>query len=214
MIGLRCIALTDHVDSSNLEEILQPAIRSSRELPLVWPIVVLAGCEITHAPLEHFPDLVGRSRKVGAQIVLAHGETTCEPVVPGTNRAAILAGVDILAHPGLIMQEDVELSIDKGVALELSLREKQFEGNIHLIGLLKRVGLFDKVELVVNSDSHSEDHFKSEGTLKTFEEACFSGLSAMESQQLKMRIDDCTNRIVRKCLERISNPSQHKAAAS
>ena len=43
-----------------------------------------------------------RARALGAQIVLVHGETIVEPVPPGTNHQAIEAGVDILAHPGLI----------------------------------------------------------------------------------------------------------------
>ena len=49
-----------------------------------------------------------------------HGETICEPVAPGTNRAAIEAGVDILAHPGLITEEEARLAASKGVLLEVS----------------------------------------------------------------------------------------------
>ena len=52
----------------------------------------------------------GRPAKAGAEIVIVHGETTVEPVAPGTNHAACTCpDVNVLAHPGLITHEDARL---------------------------------------------------------------------------------------------------------
>ena len=58
----------------------------------------------------------------GAELVVVHGETPAEPVRPGTNRAALEAGVDILAHPGFLTQAEAELAREKGVCLEITSR--------------------------------------------------------------------------------------------
>ncbi len=46
--------------------------------------------------------MVRLSKELGAEIVVVHGETSVEPVAPGTNNASVeLSDVDILAHPVL-----------------------------------------------------------------------------------------------------------------
>ena len=45
-------------------------------------------------------------RGLGARIIVVHGETIVEPVRPGTNRKALESDVDILAHPGLITEDE------------------------------------------------------------------------------------------------------------
>ena len=60
---------------------------------------------------------------------MVHGETPVEPVPAGTNHAAINAGVDLLAHPGIIAEEDVKLAAAKGVALEITARKGHSLGN-------------------------------------------------------------------------------------
>ena len=79
-----------------------------------------------------------------------HGETISEPVAPGTNLAGIEAGVDILAHPGLITDEQVRLAAERGVCLEITARPSHAFGNGLLANLAKRHG----ARLVLNSDSH------------------------------------------------------------
>jgi histidinol phosphatase-like PHP family hydrolase len=74
-----------------------------------------------------------------------------EPVPKGTNRAAIEAGVDILAHPGLITMEEVELAREKGVALELTARKGHSLTNGHVARLARDTG----ATMVLNSDAHS-----------------------------------------------------------
>ena len=71
-------------------------------------------------PPEFIPELIKECRKIGAEIVVVHGETIVEPVAEGTNLSAILGGADILAHPGLIKEEEVKLAGEKGIFLEIS----------------------------------------------------------------------------------------------
>ncbi len=150
-MGHRGIALTDHVDTSNLDFVL-PRVRAVvEELNRHHRVRALAGVELTHVPPELINDLTLQARDLGADIVVVHGETIVEPVQPGTNRAAIEAGVDLLAHPGLISAEDVALAAEKGVLLEISARKGHSLGNGHVAALARAAG----ARLVVNTDSHA-----------------------------------------------------------
>jgi histidinol phosphatase-like PHP family hydrolase len=83
-------------------------------------------------------------------LVIVHGETIVEPVAPGTNRAAIEAGVDILAHPGLISKEEVQMAGERSVFLELTSRKGHSLTNGHVAKLAAEIN----APLVVNSDAH------------------------------------------------------------
>ncbi len=87
---------------------------------------------------------------MGADIVLVHGQTITEPYIEGTNRAAIDAGVDILAHPGLITVADAELAAKNGVYLEITTRRGHSYCNGHVAKIAREVG----ANLVVNNDAH------------------------------------------------------------
>ncbi len=54
-----------------------------------WDITVIPGAEITHAPVEIIEKLAVRARRLGAEVIVVHGETLVEPVIPGTNHAAV-----------------------------------------------------------------------------------------------------------------------------
>ena len=151
--GYTAIALTDHVDSSNIDFVLPRIVKVSKILNKAWDIFVIPGVEITHSPLKEIPKLVKFARKSGAQIVVVHGETVMEPVIPGTNRCAIESGCDILAHPGMIKEEDVELAAKRGVSLEVTARKSHSVTNDHVISLAKKF----KAKLVLDTDSHSPD---------------------------------------------------------
>jgi len=150
--GYTAIAITDHVDFSNIEHVLN-GIKKTAYLEDVWDIRVLPGVEITHVPPQKISELVDMARGLGAEIVLVHGETLSEPVIPGTNRAAIEAGIDILAHPGLISKDDAALAAESGVYLEITSRCGHNRTNGHVAGIAKKAG----AKLVVGSDSHSPD---------------------------------------------------------
>ncbi|HUJ16843.1 MAG TPA: histidinol phosphate phosphatase domain-containing protein [Nitrospirota bacterium] len=150
MKGYEVIAITDHADASNLDFTIPRVATACRELSRRWKIVALPGIELTHIPPETFAELTERARALGAAVVVAHGETLVEPVHPGTNRAAIEAGVDILAHPGLITPEEAELASKNGVHLEISSRKGHSLSNGHVARIAGLTG----AKLVIDTDTH------------------------------------------------------------
>jgi len=83
--------------------------------------------------------------------VVVHGETPVEPVRPGTNRAALEARVDILAHPGFITLEEAELARENNVCLEITSRSGHNITNGHVVRMAKLAG----AKMVVDTDSHA-----------------------------------------------------------
>jgi putative hydrolase len=154
-MGYSHVALTDHVDSSNLDFVVPRLVAVARDLNEGRAVKVIPGAEITHVPPRLIDSLVTKARELGARIVLVHGETIVEPVAKGTNREAILSGVDILAHPGLISAEDCRLAAERGVYLEISARHGHSLTNGHVAGLARDCG----AKLVLNSDAHSPHDF-------------------------------------------------------
>jgi putative hydrolase len=150
MKGYEVIAITDHADASNLDFTIPRVTAACKELNRRWKITALPGIELTHIPPETFAELTDRARSLGAMIVVAHGETLVEPVHPGTNRAAIEARVDILAHPGLITREEAELAFKNGVHLEITARKGHSLSNGHVA---KRAGETG-AKLVIDTDTH------------------------------------------------------------
>ena len=151
--GYRAVAITDHADSSNLDWILPRLIQVSQDLNAHGKVRVIPGIELTHLPPTLIAPLTARARSLGAQLVLVHGETIVEPVAAGTNHQAIEAGVDILAHPGLISEEDVLLAREKGVFLEITSRQGHSLTNGHVARLAQRAG----APMVLNTDTHIPD---------------------------------------------------------
>jgi histidinol phosphatase-like PHP family hydrolase len=150
MKGYEVIAITDHADASNLDFIIPRVAAACRELGKRWNIKALPGIELTHIPPETFAELTQKARSIGAMIVVAHGETLVEPVHPGTNRAAIDAKVDILAHPGLITKEEAEMAAKNGVFIEITTRKGHSLSNGHVA----RTALAAGAKLVIDTDSH------------------------------------------------------------
>lgn len=150
-IGLRAIGITDHGDLSNLDFIIPRIVAIAEELNPVLNIRIIPGIEITHVPPKLMSDTVKKARDFGAKIVVVHGETIVEPVAPGTNIAAIHAGVDILAHPGLISEDDVAAAKDKNVLLEISARRGHCLTNGHVARLAVKIG----AKLIINTDTHT-----------------------------------------------------------
>jgi histidinol phosphatase-like PHP family hydrolase len=150
-MGHHGIALTDHVDQSNLDHVLTRILAVVAELNPHHRVQALAGVELTHLPPGLIAKVAARARELGAQVVVVHGETLVEPVPPGTNLAAIEAGVDILAHPGLLTAGEARLAAQNGVHLELSARKGHCLGN----GLVAALAREHGARLVVNTDAHS-----------------------------------------------------------
>jgi putative hydrolase len=149
--GYRILAITDHGDQSNIDLIIPRIVAFCGEVNRLEGIRLIPGIELTHIRPEAISALVSRSRKLGAKLVVVHGETIVEPVALGTNRMAIESSVDILAHPGLITEEEVLLAKEHSVYLELTSRKGHSLTNGHVAKLAHKVG----TPMILNSDTHA-----------------------------------------------------------
>lgn len=177
VLGYIAIAITDHADQSNYEFIITNLLKIKEAFRGLSP-QLLVGVELTHVPPPLIPELISRVRNLGAEIVIVHGETIVEPVAAGTNRAAILGGADILAHPGLISEEEVNLAKEKGVFLELSGRKGHSLTNGHVARLALKHG----VPLVISSDAHGPSDLLTQDL--AFKIALGAGLTKEEVENL------------------------------
>jgi len=150
MRGYEAIAITDHVDASNLDQVVPAVAKVCQVLSSSWEIVVIPGVEITHAPPEIISRLARAARSLGARVVVVHGETVVEPVPPGTNAAALDAAIDILAHPGLMSLEDAKKARERSILLEITSRNGHSLTNGHVARIAAQAG----ASLIINTDSH------------------------------------------------------------
>ncbi len=151
--GYQVLAITDHVDYSNIKSTVKAIVDFARRWPKDSPIRVLPGVELTHIPPQQFKPLAKYARDNGIKIIVAHGETPVEPVTPGTNRAALEADIDILAHPGNISDSDLLLAKKKGIFLEITSRQGHNTTNAFVAGS----GLKAGCRIVLNNDSHEPE---------------------------------------------------------
>ncbi len=160
-LGYKVIAITDHADYSNIKQVASSILEFSSYWPKDAAIKIIPGVELTHIPLEQFKPLVKYAREKGIKIIIGHGETLAEPVAKGTNRAALDAGVDILAHPGLICEGDVKLAKKKGIFLEITARAGHSTVNSHVAESALNAG----AKLIIDIDSHIPEDIITPGQL-------------------------------------------------
>ena len=91
--GYRAMAITDHADHSNIDFIIPRIVKACRILSEAHNMRIIPGIELTHVPPGLIRELTEEARKLGAGIVVVHGETIAEPVLAGTNRAALESAV-------------------------------------------------------------------------------------------------------------------------
>ncbi|MBF0549033.1 MAG: histidinol phosphate phosphatase domain-containing protein [Deltaproteobacteria bacterium] len=149
--GIRYLAITDHADPANLDHIIPRITQAAQAANRHCNIRVIPGVELTHVPPAMIAELSRQARELGAALVVVHGESPVEPVAPGTNRAAIECSVDILAHPGLITAEEVQLAARNGVHLEITARGGHSLGN----GRVASLARIHRARLLINTDSHA-----------------------------------------------------------
>jgi histidinol phosphatase-like PHP family hydrolase len=149
--GYRAIAMTDHVDLSNLDFILPRLLKVADDLGQAWGLTVLAGVELTHIPPAQIAAAAALARQLGAQIIVCHGETIVEPVAAGTNLAALAADIDILSHPGLLTAEEAALAAQRDIFLEITTRKGHSLTNGHVVRMAQAAG----ARLVINNDAHA-----------------------------------------------------------
>lgn len=149
--GYSTIAITDHADYSNIKQITKSIVEFCKRWPKDSSIKVLPGVELTHLPPEQFKPLAALARKEGIKIIVAHGETPVEPVAKNTNHLALMADIDILAHPGLISDADTKLAKNRGIFLEITSRHGHCQTNTHVVKQARKFG----AKLILNNDSHT-----------------------------------------------------------
>ncbi len=154
--GYAGMAITDHVDISTVDFIVPRIVTAAKKENTRGKMLIVPGAEITHVRPQHIGEVVLASREYGALLILCHGETLVEPVEPGTNRAAIEAGVDILAHPGLISEDDVKLAVAKNVALEITAKN----GHCYTNGHVAKLAIKHGARLTFGTDAHNPDQLK------------------------------------------------------
>ncbi|MEW6721523.1 MAG: histidinol phosphate phosphatase domain-containing protein [Thermodesulfobacteriota bacterium] len=183
--GYTALAITDHADPSNLELILENMGRFCRAMAGAGKADVFPGVELTHVPPRLIPYLVERSRELGAKVVVVHGETIVEPVPRGTNLAAIRAGADILAHPGLLTEAEARLARKNGVFLEITARKGHSLTNGHVARMAVKTG----ARMVYNTDSHSPGDFTPwDAALRIIRGASLTERDALRMQENARRI--------------------------
>ena len=187
-LGYTAVAITDHADASNLHLLIPNLIKVAKALNAVNRTKLIVGVELTHVPPQHIGQLAAESRELGAQIVVIHGETPVEPVAPGTNRAALEADIDVLAHPGFITTEEAAIAAQKNILLELSGRKGHSLTNGHVAQVARRTG----APLAINADAHAPGDFLSAAMAETV--GLGAGLSKEEYLQVR---DNMSNLVAR-----------------
>ena len=190
VIGYRAIALTDHADISTLDFIIPRIIEACTKINEKNGIIALPGIELTHVHPDDIAEHARTARSMGARIIVVHGETIVEPVMPGTNRKALESDIDILAHPGLISDEDAELAAQKGICLEISARNGHSLSNGHVAKTALKYGAW----LILNTDTHAP------GDLITVEKAKMIAQGAGLIENNFSRMLDTSSMLVKKAM--------------
>jgi putative hydrolase len=191
--GYRAIAITDHGDHSNLDFIIPRIVQACRVLAESHRLQVIPGIELTFVPPEHIDHLAKRARELGARIVVVHGETIVEPVMPGTNRAALLSAIDILAHPGLITAEEAALAAARGIFLEITTRRGHSLTNGHVARMARENG----ASLLLNTDTHLCDDLVTDATARRV--AAGAGMTDAEIEAMLGNSERLAERAFRAC---------------
>ena len=191
--GHSALAITDHVDASNIEEVIRVLTHFEREMRGKLPIKFIPGVEISYIKPEYIAEYCLKARKMGAKLIIVHGESPVESVYPGTNHAAVKEKglADILAHPGNITEEDAILAAKNEVFLELTARRGHRDGNRHVAEMARK---YD-AKLIVDTDCHSEnDLITQEQAFQICKEAGLTDEEAIKTikdnpQELIIRIE-------------------------
>jgi len=177
--GYEIMGLTDHVDLFNVDQVVSQIAEACEVLNAHSKIKVIPGAEVTHVAPDLIKLVVERARRAGARLVVVHGETVAEPVQSGTNAAALECEIDILAHPGLITEEEAQLAAERNIHLEITSRKGHCLTNGHVAKMAGKTG----AKLVLNTDSHSDaDLFSEERWLAT---ALGAGISRDRIENIK-----------------------------
>lgn len=139
LAGIRFAGLVLQSDGTDFSGV-DPLVRQVRRLSLYANVEARVGVELCHVPPALLPSVIREARIAGAELVMVYGETLADQVETGTNFAAIGAGVDVLAHPGLIDEQAAAFAAEKGVALEFTSCPRHALTNAHTAAMALRFG--------------------------------------------------------------------------
>jgi len=172
--GHKVIAITDHVDMTNVEFVVRNVVKAAELTD--DEITVIPGVEITHVPPSKMDQVIADAKRFGAKWIVVHGETIAEPVQPGTNRQAVMnPDVNVLAHPGFINEEEMQLAKDNGVLIEISGRRGHSLTNGHVATIARKIG----APMVIDSDAHAAEDLMNEDA--AYKVALGAGLTVAEA---------------------------------
>ena len=180
-LGYQTLAISDHVDWATIDTVISSLIKM-RNASKEYGITMLAGVELTHTLPADIEPMAQYAKEKGANIVVVHGETPVEPVIPGTNAAACSCPyVDILAHPGFITHTEARSAKHHDIWLELTGRGGHNRTNGHVARIAEDTG----ATLVVNSDAHAPHDLMDEKTREIV--ALGSGISHSSAKNILTR---------------------------
>lgn len=195
--GYAAVGLTDHTGPGTMERIIREVKRDCALCRRYWDIVALPGVELTHVPPEAIPELAAEARRLGAAIVVVHGESPVEPVPPGTNLAAACCpDVDLLAHPGLLDEETAAAAAGNGVFIEITAKEGHSLGN----GRVADIALQAGAKLLLSSDTHTPEQLLSPDFARTV--LANAGLTA---EQVEAVLEHNAKEFLERCLGRLES---------
>ena len=181
VIGHNVIAITDHVDMTNVEFVVKNVVKAAELTD--DEITVIPGVEVTHVPPSKMDKVIADAKRYGAKWIVVHGETISEPVQPGTNRqAAMNPDVNVLAHPGFITEDEMQAAKDNGVLIEISGRKGHSLTNGYVASLARKVG----ANMVIDSDAHAPEDLMSEE--RAYKVALGAGLTKAEADAAIQKI--------------------------
>lgn len=194
--GYHAYAVTDHARNGDpgYRDVVTAVRDEVERLAPQTPIHLFAGVEVTDFEPARIPQVAEEVRRAGAEVVVVHGECLVLDVAPGTNAAAVRSpGVDILAHPGLLAEEDAEAAGRHGIYVEISARHGADYANGHVYRVARRAG----APIIVNSDAHEEAGLLSPAKV----DALVRGAGAPQSFLIKVH-DEMAGPLVDRLLRR------------
>jgi histidinol phosphatase-like PHP family hydrolase len=156
------LGFAEHVGIGNIPRVVEALTAACATIRQRYGLAAVPGVEITRMPRLAIADVARRCKQAGAVLVTVHGESPGDQPQPGVNLAAIEApDVDILAHPGLLSDEEGRRAAATSTYLELS------GGAWHAVAnpWVARIALNCGAALLLGSDAHDAE------TLMTVERA-------------------------------------------
>jgi len=180
--GYSVFSITDHVDLTNYKQVIDSVLKL-KDINY-HPLIFIPGIEITHVKPCDIPIITDYARKMGIKWIGVHGETPIEPVIPGTNIAAIESRVDFLAHPGFISGTDLKLAVKNNVRIGLTMRGGHSLTNGYVYQKGKNLG----VKFIISSDAHKPSELFNDKTYMST--ALGSGMNEEDFFELNSKLYD------------------------